>query len=187
MPPFSTFYVQDHKGRFFSHPPVSHELTHCVITHMPNKDIPILDWCTEYLEAETVEARRKSLPGSRTELVKPIVMATRKFKLRKLGRFQKEILYEIYILGEDANPSQILKNLTIGLRETLTYAQVYLALRSLEKRGLLSSKMTPRENAPQVRTFKLEHDGVLSLSTAYRDTVGYKDSKIFNPNPLYFP
>lgn len=100
----------------------------------------------------------------------PVPPPTEPPKVRKLGRFQKAILEEVKRLDIDAHPIQITQNLSVSLHRPLTYVQVYVALRGLEQRGLVTSVMVTFEpkrkgGCNRKRIFKIEARGRLALES----------------------
>jgi DNA-binding PadR family transcriptional regulator len=90
---------------------------------------------------------------------------------RTLGDFENQVLIAILRLGSESYSVPIVLELEERTRRTVSPAAVYIALRRLEKRGLVSSRLdtaTPEEGGRPRRYFKLEPEALEQLEESRR-------------------
>ena len=89
-----------------------------------------------------------------------------------LGGFEHKVLLAMMRLGESAYSVPIVRELERQTARTVAPAAVYVTLRRLEKRGLLTSRMIPPqegEGGRLRRVFEVTEDAVEVLRASRRD------------------
>ena len=87
-----------------------------------------------------------------------------------LGEFEHRVLLAILRLGSESYSVPIVLELEERTGRAVAPAAVYIALRRLEKKGLVSSRMTDGEdNGRARRYFKLEEAGIERLKESRRE------------------
>ena len=90
---------------------------------------------------------------------------------QSLGEFEQLVLLACLRLGEGAYPVAIGREIERRTSRRPSHAAVYVALRRLEGRGLVSSELgspTPQRGGRAKRFFKLESDAVSLLEDSRR-------------------
>jgi DNA-binding PadR family transcriptional regulator len=88
-----------------------------------------------------------------------------------LGEFEHQVLLAILRLGSESYSVPIVLELEERTERAVAPAAVYIALRRLEKRGLLSSRMdtgAPDEGGRPRRYFRLEPEALARLRESRR-------------------
>lgn len=83
-----------------------------------------------------------------------------------LGEFEQLVLLATLRLGRDAYVVPIIDDITDRTGRNVTHAAVYVALRRLEKRGLVSSRLgesTPERGGKPKRYFDVAPEAVSQL------------------------
>ena len=87
-----------------------------------------------------------------------------------LGEFEHRVLLTILRLGSESYSVPIVLELEKRTGKPVAPAAVYIALRRLESRGLVSSKMQQGEDSGRARRyFKVEEAGVERLRESRRE------------------
>jgi len=87
-----------------------------------------------------------------------------------LGEFEQRVLLAILRLGTESYSVPIVLELEERMEKSVAPAAVYIALRRLEDRGLVSSRMAPGdEGGRERRYFKVEEAGVERLQESRRE------------------
>ena len=87
-----------------------------------------------------------------------------------LGEFEQRVLLAILRLGSESYSVPIVLELEDRTGKPIAPAAVYIALRRLEKKGLVSSRMADGEgNGRARRYFKIEEAGVERLQESRRE------------------
>lgn len=89
-----------------------------------------------------------------------------------LGGFEHRVLLVMMRLGRTAYTVPIVRELEESTGRTVAPAAVYVTLRRLEKRGLLTSEMVAPEKGEggrERRVFTVTKDAIALLRTARRD------------------
>lgn len=88
-----------------------------------------------------------------------------------LGEFEQLVLLAMLRLGEEAYGVPIMSMIEERTGRDVSRAAVYIALRRLQKRGFVSSRMadpTPERGGRAKRYFKLERDAIVHLRDSRR-------------------
>jgi DNA-binding PadR family transcriptional regulator len=88
-----------------------------------------------------------------------------------LGEFEKVVLLAILQLGGESYGAPILEEIETRSGQTPTSGTLYVALRRLERRGLLSSffgDTTPERGGRAKRFFRVEPDAIRLLQRSQR-------------------
>jgi DNA-binding PadR family transcriptional regulator len=88
-----------------------------------------------------------------------------------LGEFEHQVLLAILRLGSESYSVPIVMELEQVTERPVAPAAVYIALRRLEKRGLVSSRMdmaTPEEGGRPRRYFRLQPEAVERIKESRR-------------------
>ena len=83
-----------------------------------------------------------------------------------LGEFEQLVLLATLRLGKDAYVVPIIDDIAVRTGRDVTHAAVYVALRRLEKRGLVSSRLgesTPERGGKPKRYFELAPEALDQL------------------------
>ncbi len=91
-----------------------------------------------------------------------------------LGEFEKLVMMAVLHLGEGAYGATIIRELEERTGRTTSAGAVYVALRRLEKKGLVSSRLgapSPRRGGRPKRFFAVNREGVEALRRAREDWV----------------
>jgi DNA-binding PadR family transcriptional regulator len=87
-----------------------------------------------------------------------------------LGEFEQRVLLAILRLGAESYSVPIVLELEERLGKSVAPAAVYIALRRLEEKGLVSSKLAPaQDSARELRYFKLRDAGIERLRDSRRE------------------
>ena len=89
-----------------------------------------------------------------------------------LGEFEKLVMLAVMHLGLDAYGATIIRALEERTGRTTSAGAVYVALRRLEKKGLVTSRLgkpNPQRGGRPKRFFAVEREGVEALSRAQDD------------------
>lgn len=89
-----------------------------------------------------------------------------------LGEFEKLVMLSVLHLGQEAYGAAILWELEERTGRATSPGAVYVALRRLQKKGLVSSRMgepTPRRGGRPKRYYAVEPEGLDSLRQAQED------------------
>ncbi len=89
-----------------------------------------------------------------------------------LGGFEHQVLLAMMRLGRSAYSVPIVRELEEQTGRSVAPAAVYVTLRRLEKRGLVTSRMSPPEDGAggrERRVFQVTPDGVEVLRASRRD------------------
>lgn len=89
-----------------------------------------------------------------------------------LGEFEKLVMLAVLHLGDDAYGATIIRELEERTGRATSAGAVYVALRRLEKKGLVTSRLgspTPRRGGRPKRFFSVHADGVEALRRASED------------------
>ncbi|NNF26090.1 MAG: PadR family transcriptional regulator [Gemmatimonadetes bacterium] len=87
-----------------------------------------------------------------------------------LGEFEKLVLLALLRLGPEAYGAQILEELEERAQVSTSSGALYVALRRLERRGLVSSRLgdpTPERGGRAKRYFKIESPAIRALRTTH--------------------
>lgn len=90
---------------------------------------------------------------------------------KSLGEFEQLVLLACLRLGEDAYPVAILQEIEKRTDRSPSHAAVYIALRRLERRQLVSSQLgepTPERGGRSKRFFTLEGEAIDLLEESRR-------------------
>ena len=90
---------------------------------------------------------------------------------KSLGEFEQQVLLTILRLGSESYTVPIVLELEERTQRPASPAAVYIALRRLEKRGLVSSRLdsaAPEEGGRPRRYFKLEPEALEQLKESRR-------------------
>jgi PadR family transcriptional regulator PadR len=90
---------------------------------------------------------------------------------KSLGEFEHQVLVTIVRLGSESYTVPIVLELEERTERSVSPAAVYIALRRLEKRGLVSSRLetaTQDEGGRPRRYFKLEREALEQLEESRR-------------------
>ena len=88
-----------------------------------------------------------------------------------LGEFEQLVLLAMLRLGEEAYGVPIMSMIEERTGRDVSRAAVYIALRRLQKRGFVSSRLadpTPERGGRAKRYFKLERDAIAHLRDSRR-------------------
>lgn len=89
-----------------------------------------------------------------------------------LGEFEKLVMLAVLHLGSRAYGATIIQELEERTGRRASSGAVYVALRRLEKKGLVSSRLgdpTPRRGGRPKRYYVVEKEGIESLRQAQED------------------
>ena len=89
-----------------------------------------------------------------------------------LGEFEKLVMLAVLHLGQEAYGAAILWELEQRTGRAASSGAVYVALRRLQKKGLVSSRLgerTPRRGGRPKRYYSVEAEGLASLRQAQED------------------
>lgn len=89
-----------------------------------------------------------------------------------LGRFEELILLALLRLGPDAYGLAVRREIEERTAREVSTGALYTALKRLEERGLVSSRMgepTPERGGRRKRHYQLEAPGILALRSSYLD------------------
>ena len=87
-----------------------------------------------------------------------------------LGEFEHRVLLAILRLGSESYSVPIVLELEERTRKPVAPAAVYIALRRLEDKGLVSSRMAQGEDSGRARRyFKVEQEGFDRLQESRRE------------------
>jgi DNA-binding PadR family transcriptional regulator len=89
-----------------------------------------------------------------------------------LGEFEKLVMLAVLHLGEAAYGAPIIQELEERTGRTVSAGAVYVALRRLEKKGLVTSQLgspTPRRGGRPKRYFSVQREGIEALRRAQED------------------
>jgi PadR family transcriptional regulator PadR len=92
-------------------------------------------------------------------------------KRRGLGDFEQQVLLTILRLGGEAYSVPMVMEMEERAGREVSQAAVYIALRRLEEKGMVSSRMEPADetgSGRERRWFKVEPVGLESLRDARR-------------------
>ena len=90
---------------------------------------------------------------------------------KSLGEFEQQVLLTILRLGSESYTVPIVLELEERTERSASPAAVYIALRRLEKRGLVSSRLdsaAPEEGGRPRRYFRLEPEALEQLEQSRR-------------------
>lgn len=91
-----------------------------------------------------------------------------------LGDLEQQVLLAVLRLGQDAYSAPIVTELEARTGREVAPAAVYIALRRLEEKGIVSSEMRPPESEPEGRRrryFRVEVEGLSLLRETRRRLV----------------
>ena len=91
-----------------------------------------------------------------------------------LGEFEKLVMLAVLHLAQEAYGATIIQELEARTRRTVSAGAVYVALRRLEKKGLVTSRLgtpSPQRGGRAKRFFTVNRLGVESLRRAQEDWV----------------
>ena len=89
-----------------------------------------------------------------------------------LGEFEKLVMLAALHLGEEAYGAPLIRELEERTGRTISAGAVYVALRRLEKKGLVTSYLgspTPRRGGRPKRYFSVQPGGIEALRRAQED------------------
>ncbi|MFC1791908.1 PadR family transcriptional regulator [Gemmatimonadota bacterium] len=89
-----------------------------------------------------------------------------------LGEFEKLVMLAVLHLGHDAYGATIIQELEKRTLRTVSAGAVYVALRRLEKKELVSSCLgqpSPQRGGRPKRFFSVNHEGIEALRRAQED------------------
>lgn len=89
-----------------------------------------------------------------------------------LGEFEKLVMMAVLHLGDGAYGAAIIEELEQRTGRTTSAGAVYVALRRLEKKGLVGSRLgapSPRRGGRPKRYFAVNRDGIEALRRAQED------------------
>lgn len=87
-----------------------------------------------------------------------------------LGEFEQRVLLAILRLDAESYSVPIVLELEERIGKSVAPAAVYIALRRLEDKGLVSSKMEPAEDSGRERRyFRIEAEGIERLQESRRE------------------
>jgi len=89
-----------------------------------------------------------------------------------LGEFEKLVMLAALHLGQEAYGATIIRELEARTMRTMSAGAVYVALRRLEKKGLVTSHLgepSPQRGGRPKRFFTVNREGVEALRRAQED------------------
>lgn len=89
-----------------------------------------------------------------------------------LGEFEKLVMLAVLHLGQEAYGAPIIQELGERTQRTVSAGAVYVALRRLEKKGLVTSRLgkpSPHRGGRPKRFFSVNREGVEALRRAQED------------------
>ena len=89
-----------------------------------------------------------------------------------LGEFEKLVMLAVLQLGPEAYGATIIQELEERMQRTVSAGAVYVALRRLEKKALVSSRLgkaSPQRGGRPKRFFSVDPEGVEALRRAQED------------------
>ena len=89
-----------------------------------------------------------------------------------LGEFEKLVMLAVLHLGREAYGATVIQELEERTMRTVSAGAVYVALRRLEKKGMVSSRLgkpSPQRGGRPKRFFSVNHEGVEALRRAQED------------------
>ncbi len=89
-----------------------------------------------------------------------------------LGEFEKLVMMAVLHLGDGSYGAAIIEELERRTGRTTSAGAVYVVLRRLEKKGLVSSRLgapSPRRGGRPKRYFAVNRDGIEALRRAQED------------------
>ncbi len=97
---------------------------------------------------------------------------------QSIGEFEQLVLLAVMRLGEEAYGVPVLEEIRNRTERAASPAAVYIALRRLEQKKMLSSRLsdpTPRRGGRAKRFYRVELAGVRGLSRARRELLSMWD------------
>ena len=89
-----------------------------------------------------------------------------------LGEFEKLVMLAVLHLGREAYGATVIQELEERTMRTVSAGAVYVALRRLEKKGMVSSRLgkpSPQRGGRPKRFFSVNHEGVEALRRSQED------------------
>ena len=89
-----------------------------------------------------------------------------------LGEFEKLVMLAVLHLGQEAYGATIIQELEVRTKRTVSAGAVYVALRRLERKEFVASRLgepSPRRGGRSKRFFTVNREGVEALRRAQED------------------